>query len=379
MAIKMKFWDIRPILDKKATYNLVIGARSNGKSYGLLKYGLEQYKKHKTRFVYIRRIGENIVKKRAELLFDPLPVEKIFGVGYTIKYASGKYMLYDDKDELVDTICYTIALSDVGKNKSVPFSNVKLIIYDEFIKMQNEKELFDEVAAFENTISTITRYHTDVQIFLLANTVSKHSPFFTYFGIDINSVKQGEIVVREYTYGDNEIGRIALEYCEYIDDIGKRSSKYALKSNMISKGEWELAPISQIPQVNNERYTDKMLFSMYISSADIYVGCFLRNSTWSDLEIKDYLYQEKVYHRQFLVLKFTQDKSHYYNLTDQKSLSYNDWNSLDIMLNDIKESTEIDVKDELLHGRVYAESPFVSDYFVNGWSKYKNMTLLDLL
>lgn len=376
---KIKYYDPRNIFGKNADFNLIVGQRSNGKTYALLKHCLELYKDKGVKFAYIRLISDNIKKSKAEQLFLPLPVEEIFGVGWYIKYNSGKYYLYDDTDTEIDIIGYILALSEVAKYKSVPFPDVKTIIYDEFIHMSGERVLFDEISAFENMLSTIIRTATDVKVYLLANTVSKHSPFFTHFGIDINRVKQGEIVVREYVWGNDKIGKVALEYCKYNEDVGTRASKYAM-SKMINKGEWEIAEVDSIPSVNNERATEKLLFSMYVEEIDANVCCYVRTSKWYDLEVKDYLYVQTPHIRQFLVLRLSDSKkSHYYHLTNQKTLDYNNWNNLMLMMKDIEESTGIDFIRELNFGRVFCDNMFTADYFTHCWNLYSSTKIRDLL
>ena len=38
-----KFYDLKPILSKKAVYNVIIGERSSGKTYTTLKHAIENY------------------------------------------------------------------------------------------------------------------------------------------------------------------------------------------------------------------------------------------------------------------------------------------------------------------------------------------------
>lgn len=41
-STKNKFYNLNAILSKNATYNIIIGERSNGKTYSILKYGVEE-------------------------------------------------------------------------------------------------------------------------------------------------------------------------------------------------------------------------------------------------------------------------------------------------------------------------------------------------
>ena len=380
---QIKWYSLKNILAKNADYNLIIGQRSNGKTYALLKYSLEQYKKKGTRFAYIRRWAEDIVSRRAEQLFTPLQaeIENIFGIGYSVRYKRAKYYLVDDQDNEIDVIGHILALNQSAHTKSVAYTNVKTVILDEFIQMSGEKQLADEISMFENTISTIVRTANDVKIFLLANTVSKFSGYFVHFGIDINKVSQGEIVVKEVPL-DGDVLRIALEYCEYNPEVGKRTSKYT-QSIMIAKGELEINEVDDIPAVVNERTYENLLFSIYDPDANVYMGCYIRHGTWATLEEGKvaYILEPRYHEREFLVIRqIKPDKrSHYYHLSSVKNLSYGTWTDWTMMMKDILENVDIDVERELRMGRVFCDNMFTADFFYHAYIKYLKVSIRDLL
>ena len=41
----LKYYSLDNILKKNSVYNVIFGERSNGKTYAVLKYGIEQYLK----------------------------------------------------------------------------------------------------------------------------------------------------------------------------------------------------------------------------------------------------------------------------------------------------------------------------------------------
>ena len=53
-------------------YNIIIGERSNGKTYGALKKILDNYWKKKEKGAYIRRYKEDYRGKRGDALFESL-------------------------------------------------------------------------------------------------------------------------------------------------------------------------------------------------------------------------------------------------------------------------------------------------------------------
>ena len=66
----MKYYSFTKINAKKATYNVVFGERSNGKTYASLKQAVKEYvEKGGSQFAYVRRWKEDITGRRASLLF----------------------------------------------------------------------------------------------------------------------------------------------------------------------------------------------------------------------------------------------------------------------------------------------------------------------
>lgn len=379
------YYSFRNILGKKADVNIVVGQRGNGKSYGLGKIVLDTYKKNKSRFVYLRRWADDIRGYRAEQLFDPLYkyIQELFGEGYTVGYYHKKYYLIDPDNKKVDCIGYALSLSEASHTKSVAYSNVKIIWFDEFIQMSGEPALRDEQLKYENTLSSIIRDKTDVVIFLLGNTVSKFSPYFVKYGIDINKVKQGTIVTQELPTDDDKIKlRVALEYCEYNEDIGKKTSKYTT-SRMISTGQWEIPLTDDIPSVKGEIIKDKMLFTVKVPDLkdDVIIGCFLRSSKWFTIEQEPNtkLYYNKAHRRQFLIFRSVDKISNYYHLSDEKALNYHTYNDIDYLLNDIKEDTDIDIEKEIFMGRVFCDNMFTADHFYHAWTTYGKIGLRNML
>lgn len=380
---KLKFYSLNRIMATKSDVMLIIGQRGNGKTFSVCKYFITEYKRTRKRFCYIRRWADDIKGYRAEQLFQPLQkeIEKIYGDGYTIQYYRHKYYLVNEAGEKLDIVGYCLSLSEASHTKSVAFVDVGFILFDEFVQMAGEPTLRDEMLKYENVLSTIIRSKTDVLIFLCANTVSKFSPYFVHYGIDINKVNQGEIVTKEYPLDDDKgVLRVSLEYCEYNEEIGKRSSKYTT-SKMITTGQWEIPPTDDIPSVMGEIVKDRLLFTIYDPDAEVTIGCFLRHSKWVTIEKDEttLLYHNQTHQREFLIIRTVDRQSNYFHLTDQKSLNYHTYNDLAYFLRDILETTEIDVEHELFMGRIFCDNMFTADYFNHVWNMYNSMTARKLL
>ena len=66
----MKYYSPTKINKKNATYNVIFGERSNGKTYALLLQSIKNYVKDGSQMAYVRRWKEDITGRRAQRLFE---------------------------------------------------------------------------------------------------------------------------------------------------------------------------------------------------------------------------------------------------------------------------------------------------------------------
>lgn len=247
-----KYYRLTEILKLKCDYNLIIGERSNGKTYAALEEALKRYQEKGAQFAYIRRNDMDLKGKNATSLFNGLTenerVKEITKGAYnSVYYYSGRFYFCNYDEQLAkrvlspEPIGYTFSLNTSMHDKSTSFPNIKTIIFDEFLTRQYY--LIDEFVIFMNLLSTIIRDRDDVQVFMLANTVNKYAPYFQEMGItNIKKMKPGSIDV--YEYGDSGL-RVAVEYTGGGKTRStKPSDKYFAFNNpklqMITTGVWEL-------------------------------------------------------------------------------------------------------------------------------------------
>lgn len=274
-----QYYSLDAILKRNATYNVIFGERSNGKTYAALKYAIKQRIEDGSEFAYIRRWKEDVTGRRASQLFSGLiannEVARLSNKLYTgVHYYAGKFYLceYDDDTgkplynsqggaQGGDLLGYGFALSDVEHDKSTSYPNVKTIIFDEFL---TTKSYFpDEFVTFMNVISTIVRRRTDVRIFMLGNTVNKYAPYFKEMGLrHVPNMKQGTIDL--YTYGDSEL-TVAVEYCNSRKSPDAKTNKYFAfdnpKLHMITDGAWALDIYPHLPM---KYVPDDVIFNYFI-------------------------------------------------------------------------------------------------------------------
>lgn len=275
---KTEFYSLNKIKKFNATYNLIIGERSNGKTYASLVEGITNWytSDKKEQMGIIRRWKEDITGKRASGIFSAInsnhEVAKITNGEYEgVTYFSGRFYMcnYDDTGKPLyndnDILGHTFALTDTEHNKSVSYPNITTIIFDEFLTKYTY--LQDEFVTFMNTISTIVRKRTDVKIFMLGNTVNRYAPYFKEMGLNhIADMKQGDIDI--YRYGDSEL-TVAVEYCKTLQTDDKNDNNFYFAFNnpkleMITSGAWELDIYPHIP----EKYKPKDVIFQYFIEFD---------------------------------------------------------------------------------------------------------------
>lgn len=277
MATKKHYYNLKKILSFNADYNIIIGERSNGKTYGVLKHCIQDYVQNGNKFVYIRRWKEDIIGKRGDVIFTSLiqnlEIAKITNNEFTnCVLSGGKFYLanYDEKLKKMipsnDYFCHLVSLSDMEHDKSLSFSGVKNIVFDEFLTRRYY--LKDEFMIFMNVLSTIIRDRKDIKIFMLGNTVNKYCPYFTELGINIENLKQGNVDL--YHYGNSDL-LLAIEYCNDGIKNKKESNKYFAfnnpRLNMIKSGQWELDIYPHLPPSYKIKDND-ILFSFYVLFVD---------------------------------------------------------------------------------------------------------------
>lgn len=254
----MKYYSPRAIDKKNATYNIIFGERSNGKTYAMLKKGLENYWRDGSQIAYVRRWKEDITGRRAQRLYSGIndngEVERITGGEFTgVHYYAGRFFLcnYNENGKVVysdaDIIGFTFALSDSEHDKSTSFPKVGMIVFDEFLT--SRIYLTDEFVLFMNVVSTIVRKRTDVHIYMLGNTVNKYCPYFQEMGLNhILKMTQGTIDV--YRYGSSPL-TVAVEYCKASKKTKDGNSQYFAFNNpkleMITGGAWEMNIYPHLP------------------------------------------------------------------------------------------------------------------------------------
>lgn len=146
---------------KNTPFIFIVGARGIGKTYGSLLYSYANNMK----FMYIRRLKTqaDICRTAKGQPFNKINSDNHLHVGVNTinKEVSGFYnQEYESENGWIckgEPVGYLSALSTFANLNSADFSDVDLLIYDEFIPKPNEAKIRDEAGSFFGFYETIAR------------------------------------------------------------------------------------------------------------------------------------------------------------------------------------------------------------------------------
>lgn len=256
MKAGFKYYSLREIMKRNAQYNVIIGERSNGKTYAVEKLILQNFFNNGEHGAIIRRWREDFRNKRGYAMFAPFvndgTIEKLSHKRFNdvLFRMNTWYLINRDENGVVTDntpFCYSFALSEVEHDKSTSYPKVTTILFDEFLT--RSYYINDEFVIFCNCLSTIIRDRDNVKIFMCGNTVNKYSPYFSEMGLThIKEMSQGTIDV--YSFGKSEL-KVAVEYCATSEKVKKKSDVYFAFNNphleMVTNGKWEIANYPHLP------------------------------------------------------------------------------------------------------------------------------------
>lgn len=294
---KQKYYSINNLCKHDCEYNILLGERSNGKSYAV-KYKMlweayhekdygehfinakDKYKK-RYQFAYVRRWREEIKNRDIELYFSDMPIAEITNNEYNtiISYRGDIYFgkEEDGASEKGKLIGKAFALTGVTHYKSLSFPYIGNVVFEEFIT--NQGYLPHEVDNLQSLISTIAR-REKVNVYMVGNTISRLCPYFDEWQLThVKKQEQGTIdIYKQPTSqidenGNNIVVSIAVEYCE---NSGSNSKMFfGQKSKMTTSGVWES---DSYPHLQESFNTYKCAYKIYYEYNSFkFIICLMQN------------------------------------------------------------------------------------------------------
>lgn len=278
------------IIESGTPFVLCIGGRGTGKTYGAIKYLLE----NNVLFLYLRRTSAQMELVSKE---EFSPIVKIGSeVGMSLvslplsKYASGVYRLLPDGKPEAEAVAYNMALSTIANARSFDASRVKVILYDECIPERHERAITHEVEAFLNMYESIDRNRQldgrePVKCVCLANANNMEAPILTA----LNCIKILDSMrrKRQTQYVNKTLGLSV--YLLNNSPISAEKRETALYKLTMGSGDFSDMALNN--EFSKDNYTDigNRNLSEYIPVASIGTICLYRhksNYTWYVSETK---------------------------------------------------------------------------------------------
>ena len=242
------YYDISEMLKTKAEYMMLLGQRSNGKSYQVKKTVLEDFYFNETKFIYLRRWKADIKQKEVSTYFDDIPIAKYTNREYnSVRAMNGFIYLCKIEDGLIvekREMGRYCALNEYERYKSQVFMNYKNIVYEEFIT--DSIYLNDEPKLLQQFVSTVARLDK-IRVFLIGNTLTRVCPYFHEWCLEnVLKQKQGTIEIYKYHMEDNVEVKIAVEYCANTNN--KNTMFFGQAAKQIVTGEWDVKEVPKLPR-----------------------------------------------------------------------------------------------------------------------------------
>lgn len=274
MTKKIKYYKLDKIDKRGSNINMIIGERSNGKSFqvkhekGVLKYWNDSINYHanyknkneiieeiikskERRFILVRRLKEETKESVIVNYFNDIDVDSITNGEYTnISVYRGRIYLANynmEENKLIrgEYIGYIIPLSLEQNYAGSSFLDVTDIIMEEFISRTSY--LPNEADKLMNLFCTVDRKRGTTRLWMVGNTISFVCPYFVDWDLlpIIKSMKQGEIKDKWIKTGEkddegNDIEiKVSIEYCK---STGSSSFVIGKHANMLNKGELQTDP-----------------------------------------------------------------------------------------------------------------------------------------
>lgn len=301
MSKKIKWYNLENILKHEGQYYVILGERSNGKSFALNKYIIDRYFKYGEEFAYVKRFEEDIKRKYMTEVFTPLQDYIRETYNHEIKFYQGKFFVYPSDSEGKMSDCKTIgtafSIANVNRTKGTSYPNITTILFEEFMSVDCSY-LPDELNLFLNLVSTIVRYRTNVKVFMLANTISKFSPYLSALGLKAHRLKKGSIVNKVFTDTKGFKTKFIVERTENVNVFDNSDNKEKVVYNifgtsgvgkMITSGEFETHAYNR--QIDNFTFEETRFSQCKIISNKFKTSIVIR---FEDYYYRIYLITENV-------------------------------------------------------------------------------------
>ena len=227
------YLDMPKIIEQdNSPFIVVMNGRGTGKTFGALQYVIERGVK----FILMRRTQTQVELLRTDELSPFKAVNRANNWEITVspinKYVSGVYRPLDE--ERKELCGYILALSTFSNLRGFDASDVKLIIYDEFIPEPHDRPIKQEGQAFLNCYESINRNRelsgqVPLKVLLLSNTNTMYSPILESLGV-LSTVEKMKRHNKEYSRYKNLVS-VYMPVASPISEAKRATVLYQIASN----------------------------------------------------------------------------------------------------------------------------------------------------
>lgn len=252
---KGEFYDRAPILALDATYNFIYGGRSNGKSYSVKEWAIDEFARTGKQFGYVRRWKEDVTQGLVRQYFADNDIDTLTGGEYNLIDAGrgileiSKYNIETEKKSNRKTCGFYFPISKASRFASTQYPNLTNLIIEEVIPIDG-RYVPQEMELLNHLISTILRSKPDARVFFICNSISRQSPYWEEYGITdlVRNQNIGDLDLVERKTKDGP-QRIAVEY-SYPKPEGNKLFA-GKRETMNVEGKWLADPHPHIDDITN--------------------------------------------------------------------------------------------------------------------------------
>ncbi len=206
------YYSYRKIDSYNLPIRIIIGARGLGKTYGIQRKILNDYEYKGNQFAWLRATQtavDTLTKDGGISFFSKITTACPHIKDFDIKSSKDGYSTVYVNKAIVG---YIMAVSTYYKLKGSAFTtDIKTVVYDEFIPEKIEVRRGDRVREFINTVENILRLRNDVNIYMLANAIDVSNDILSLFGFKIT----------DHGFYINRKKRVVLHFAESGEGFNK--------------------------------------------------------------------------------------------------------------------------------------------------------------
>lgn len=247
----MDYYRLTRILPQKAQFNILLGQRSNGKSFSVKEECVKEAFLGMGKLIYLRRWDLELKQDDIQDYFLDTPVKDFTDGQYNFIEVFRKRIYLanvDDEGKVERGPCIgrAASLSSSEHLKSViQRGEYKNIIYEEFCT--NSGYLRNEPNVLMQFVATCFGTQNVGRVWLIGNTVSRYNPYFYTWQLrNIQKMQPGDLDLYEYTTEDGNKIRLAVEFCSTMQMSNKMY--FGDSAAQITTGVWETESQQTVPE-----------------------------------------------------------------------------------------------------------------------------------